>query len=225
MSFFKNLKSEIDKIVSDRGKDNEEVFDPRSFHHPLASVVEWTPLKGGGANFKTCELKFDEMQSKLEVKPTNGMILFCAVFWLIGACTIVGSIASIIFYEFNFTAVFLFFFGAIFLSVGLGMRYFALIPKVFDKRIGYYFVGEQERPKEGCLLDEIVAIQIIDEQMKNSKGYKSYFSFEINLVLKNAKRINVIDHGEIAVVRKQAADIQNFLGQHITVWDSTVARH
>ena len=45
-----------------------------------------------------------------------------------------------------------------------------------------------------------------------------FYSYEINLVLKNGRRVNVADHGDLDSLRADADMLANFL--EVPVWDA-----
>ena len=52
------------------------------------------------------------------------------------------------------------------------------------------------------------------------RGNKSaYYSYEMNLVLNDGKRLNVVDHGNQAKLREDAQTLATFL--NVPVWDAT----
>lgn len=114
-------------------------------------------------------------------------------------------------------------FGLIFLFVGGGLFYFSSVPVVFDKRKGFFWKGRKSPDdvadlnncKHCVRLGEIHALQIVAEQIK---GKSSYSSYELNLVLKDASRINVVDHGSKEKIREDAAELAAFLDRPL--WDA-----
>jgi hypothetical protein len=65
---------------------------------------------------------------------------------------------------------------------------------------------------------EIHALQIISEFI--SGKFDNYSSYELNIILKDATRINIIDHNDIEQIRLDAQKISIFLG--VPVWDITL---
>lgn len=114
-------------------------------------------------------------------------------------------------------------FGGIFAAIGVGIYYFGTIPRCFDKNYGYYWKGRDEpnvmrtdQADKFVKLSDIHALQIVSEWVRGNKT--SYTSYELNLVLKDGKRINVVDHGNLKALREDARITADFLG--IQVWDS-----
>jgi hypothetical protein len=51
-----------------------------------------------------------------------------------------------------------------------------------------------------------------------SGNKSSYYSYELNLVLDDGSRINVVDHGNLERLRSDAQTLSQFLGK--PVWDA-----
>jgi hypothetical protein len=114
--------------------------------------------------------------------------------------------------------------GLVFAGVGGGLLYFGTAPIVFDKRERYFWKGRKgprdvfnpKSLKNLVEIGQIHALQLISEYCRGDKS--SYYSYELNLVLEDGKRINVVDHGNLDKVRDQAATLAEFLGR--PVWDA-----
>lgn len=199
---------------------------PSAFNDPLALVTEWTPLKGGGSNFQSENLH-QVSPSRWEFRPSLGMKLFSGLFAVVGVGICIVAVnkhwpeagAS---WDRDF--LFLGGFGLVFALVGSWMGYATSIPAVFDKDHGY-FVKSRKKPehlvnpatlKHYTELKRIHALQLLAERCKGDKS--SYFSYELNLVLDDGSRLNVIDHGKLESVRHDAQELAKFLGK--PVWDS-----
>lgn len=95
-------------------------------------------------------------------------------------------------------------------------------PRIFDKQQGLYYATYQfklhksrrQQTKDYLSLKSIVAIQIIGEYVQSDDG--SYKSFELNLVLDDASRRNVVDHGNLKSIIKDAEMLSAFL--NIPIW-------
>ena len=64
-------------------------------------------------------------------------------------------------------------------------------PINFNKRLGLFWKGKGNPQNEAIGLKDIVALQIISEVLLRKHDYIE--SYEVNLVLKNGARINIID--------------------------------
>ena len=204
-----------------RGLTKRTEFDLSRFDDPLATQIEWSPLKGGGTNFKTHKLKKIHAQ-RMEFRCSLAMLLFGGVFFLIGVGTLTGAVIAF----FNRTPdtewqvfVVLPLFGLVFGGVGFFILRNAMVPRIFDLAQGYY-CRDRKKPehsfdvstiRDHVRLDEVHALQLISEYVSGSKS--SYHSYELNLVLKNGERINVVDHGGRSAIQRDAQTLAEFLGK------------
>ena len=221
MSIFKKMKE-----IIDAARKGDSDFDASVFGDDLAMQTEWGPAKGGGTNMGTHKLK-EVSPGRLEFKPTLAVYLFSGAFMLVGLAAAIGTTYA----GFTEDVRALYFgvpFGVIFFLAGFFvLRSFAK-PRVFDQNFGYYWKGKSqllpnsiELLKEHSQLERIRALQIIRERCTSSsdKGTRTYYSYELNLVLDDATRLNVIDHGKQALMQKDANTLAEFLG--VPVWDTS----
>lgn len=184
--------------------------DPSRFNDAVALRAEWTPLRLGGAGFRTHRL-VERNPGRLEFRagPPRGLMLFGAgmavfalVFWGIASAVPVAITAM----------------------VAVGAVFF-LRPAVFDRGSGAYWIGWLQ-PASGTesatagRLNEVYALQLLGEHIPGKKG-RSLRSYELNLVLRSGERRNVVDHGELAALREEARQLARFLGCRL--WDATDA--
>lgn len=217
----RNLKNQMTRA------SNAVVFDPSRFNDPLAEQIRWTPLKGGGTNFRTHKL-FEDGTNRVGFKPTLGATLFGLIFALVGiaipAGVAYGNIqdgTDLRQSEMLFMALF----GLAFFGVGSYIYYSYSKPIVFDKLTGLYWKGWKKPDRSAApnsmenavRLNHIYALQILEEYIQGDKN--SYYSYELNLVLGNGDRLNVIDHGNRTKLRNDAEVLSKFLGKPI--WDAT----
>jgi hypothetical protein len=203
-------------------------LDPAVFGDPLATATQWTPLASGGSNFCTHRSKkIDQM--RMEFKTTFGMKLFCFFFSAMGA--LFGVVPLWPIYKqyggFHWTMFLNSLFGLAFCAAGIFMYYYSSQPIVFDRKMNCFFKGRTtpadslSRKKVNFVeLHRIRGLQVLSEYCSGSKS--SYFSYELNLVLDDATRANVVDHGNIRALREDAKMLGQFLG--VQVWDAEAAR-
>jgi hypothetical protein len=104
------------------------------------------------------------------------------------------------------------------------MFYFGTAPIVFDKSSGHLWKGRKDPNKaldrmahdEFTRLEQIHSLQLLSEYCHGRKN--SYYSYELNLVLEDGKRVNVIDHGNLDQLRMDARRLSGFL--QIPLWDA-----
>ncbi|HBC89368.1 MAG TPA: hypothetical protein DCZ94_20705 [Lentisphaeria bacterium] len=200
-------------------------FDPSIFNDPLAGKTGWTPAKGGGANFCTHRL-IAMGPERMEFRSSWGAKFFYLIFLFIGLGVMLA--VPIAMYSegklgLNPETIVPILIGSIFAIIGGIMLYFGTKPIVFDRRAGHFWKGWQnpekmlnpETLKHYTKLNQIHALQLVSEYCSGNKS--SYYSYELNLVLEDGSRINVIDHGNSEKLRKDAQSLSTFLGK--PVWD------
>jgi len=70
-------------------------FDPSGLNDPIAMQTQWTPVKSGGANFRTHKLVSID-PNRLEFKSTIGAKMFYLIFMLMGTgAMVVFSLSEI----------------------------------------------------------------------------------------------------------------------------------
>ena len=199
-------------------------IDKAGFNDPLALTIEWTPATRGGTNFRTHRLVEIDF-SRVEFKAATAAKLFYSFFFGMGLFVGIGfAFQNNIVENFSVQTIAPILFSLIFVLVGGLLYYFGTAPIVFDKGVGYFWKGRkspQDSPEAGtikklALLEDIHAIQLLSEYVRGSKS--SYYSYELNLVLNDGKRITVIDHGNLKRLREDAQKLALFLGK--PVWDA-----
>ncbi len=199
-----------------------EPFEPGSMNDPVAIQTEWTPCKGGGANFCTHKL-VEDTPERLHFRPTLGAILFGLVFLGVGALMGTILIRAIFSGAGSIGTELLFLFmGVVFGGLGAYLLWSGTRPIVFDQKLGLYWKGwgdatsgSIDPTKNLVPLERIHALQIISEHCSGNET--SFWSYELNLVLDDGTRINVIDHGDLERVRIDARILATRL--EIPLWD------
>lgn len=221
---FEKLK----KLIEEAQKQAAQLIDPVVFNHPLAQKTDWFPLASGGSNFKTHRLDASDPEL-LVFKCTKGAYLFSGVFIFFGLLGLILPLAM--FMEGDMKqwsmVVFAVIFGGIFLGVGLLMLKLMTTPRVFDIFQGVFYKARkkpvndmnQKVVKKTTLtkLNEVKAIQVIRERIRSKNS--TYYSYEINLVLDDASRVNVIDHGKHQAVIEDAEILANTL--NVPLWNGS----
>ena len=183
----------------------------------VASRVSWVPINTACANFKT--QKITRNCDRIFISATIGLVIFSSIFFVIGlgACII----ACIFLSDSNFSgAIFCGLFGALFcyggMSSFLNRRDFVL-----DLSKGYYFFGSRYEPglilprsRQG-LVAHIYAIQLLQKSWTCSDNY-THICHELNLVFKNAERVNIMTTSTFEDNQASAALLSEALG--VPVW-------
>lgn len=205
---------------------SHSTFDPSVLGDPIAMQTGWTPAKSGGASFRTHKL-IEVNPNRLEFKASIGARLFYLVFLLVGVGVLIGfAVPKISSGELSFDVdtILPIAVGAVFAAVGGGLLYFGTLPVVFEKRKGFFWKGrtapdevyDRRNIKHFAEFKEIHALQLISEYCTGNKS--SYYSYELNLILKDGRRINVVDHGNQNKLREEAKTLSAFMGK--PVWDA-----
>jgi hypothetical protein len=154
----------------------------------------------------------DRMIFKRELKT----VAMFAVFPLAGILILIYAFSG------NFSAF------ALFLGLGCTLFggyliYFQMAPIVFDKSSGMFSKGRNnggkapdiENPKNIMDLESIHALQLLWKPVYTGK--KQYYSYDLNLVLKNGKRIFILSHADKNAMKEEVSALSGFLGKPL--WD------
>lgn len=184
--------------------------------------LEWTPVRPGGAAFGTHRLV--TQADRLEFRPSGrakalvGVIGFAGVATMIGGAIFhhqTGDVGALV------VGVVMLVPSAVlvWLLRGLLFNY-----RVFDRKLGLYWDtregGDRRRPGPRALaLADVRGLQIIRERVIGPES--DYDADELDLVLVAGPRINVIDHGDAAGLRRDAEQIAAWLGRPLWVRSET----
>lgn len=188
---------------------------------PIASKVDWTPLRHGGSNFRTSHL--EKISSNLlEIKPSIYMLLFLGVFFLIGSILMVLGLLESDYLRAIFGLVFILA-PLKFIAHSLRIVQIDAIQKQIKHKKNVFLEKLDSSSPISEHFKEIHAIQVVGEYVSSNSGSSSstsnYKSFEINLVLKNLRRVCLIDHGGHNTILNDAKTISQFL--NVPLWDAT----
>ena len=201
-------------------------FDPEQFEDDIASRTAWTPAVSGGTNIHTHDLRQVSPQQAV-FSATWKAWAFTSIFLFLGAVVGIGGTIAYQAGQFDASAmVGLALFSGIFMLAGALTQYWMCAPRTFDRRLGIFWKGRRVpphigRPREGdqhVTLDMIYALQILREYCSSDGG--GFYSYELNLVLQDGERVNVVDHGKVEIIRRDAKQLAEFLGG-IPVWDAS----
>ena len=204
-------------------QDSEEVGSERAgipTDDPVAKLTKWDPLVTGGANFRTHKMKKVGFHSYVSA-PTVGYHIFYGIFLLFGLGALVGAYFTI--KESLLVVLMLSVMGVLFTAVGVYLGRKAHKPFTIDLDLGTFYRGRSYDPYDdnaegdsGSIRD-IHAIQILVERVSGDKS--TYPSYEINLVLKDGRRVNVMDHGRHKRISEEVNLLKEVLD--VPVWDTT----
>lgn len=216
----------LSPAVTERWTGIQPKIDPLIFKDPLATKIDWIPVtKNKGANFASHQLK-KISPDIMKFVPT------WMTYILSGTLIIMGFGAMMIMY---YTAKWILPPWLIALAVviaGCIALYMMTIPIVFDKTTGVFLKGRRQaaeltnlvRGKKTAKLEDVRALQILARQVmdydSDTRMNRSYFTYELNLVMKDTNRLNVVTIGNIAKLREDAEVLAEFLDK--PVWDATI---
>jgi hypothetical protein len=201
-------------------------IDPSRFGDPIASQTEWTlARRGGGASFRTHKL-ITVGPNRVEFRASLGAFLFYLLFLIPGlGMSIASAVLILLSGKFDAGTMALLLAGLSFVGVSGYFLYSGARPIVFEKARGVFWKGwkgrdeavENRAASQFARLDDVHALQLIGEYFT---GYdSSHYLCELNLVLRNGKRLNVVDHGNRNILSKDAETLAAFLGKPL--WDAT----
>lgn len=205
---------------------NSQNVDPAQFGDPIALQTGWKPIKGGGSKFRTFKL-VKVNPDRMKFRTTIGAIVYALIFALPGTALLTFLIPYVDRSSIDMGIILGLFLGLVFASLGWYLFFRQMRPIVFDKQEGLFWMGRKPQAKMGTSestdkyvrLEFIHALQIVAEYIS---GKNSFYSYELNLVLKNGDRINLIDHGRRKKLTEDAEVLADFLG--IPLWDGTINR-
>jgi hypothetical protein len=199
--------------------------DPAQFGDELATSIAWSPLKAGGASLCTHRLVSAD-SDRCVFRATWRARAFYLVFLLVGVGGLIvfGPVHTYLEGLGPFRLV-PFLIGLVLVIAGGTMFYLGTQPLTFDKKRGTYWTGRSEpapqkrtaAAKENVALERIHAIQLLVERVRGNSS--TYDSYELNLVLDDGSRVNLLDHSGLRQLRQDAEGLAHFLG--VPVWDGT----
>jgi hypothetical protein len=219
------------------------------FSDPLAAQVEWSPLRFQGSGTRVYELLrtgSESMEFRLIRDPRRRDVLLglLLVPLLYAGWTAVFGEPDLAVTILKISALAVVGIAGLVL-LGLNSGYH----RVFDRRAGLYWTtwkrprgclessahpgsSGQRRSKRCARLSDLHALQILGERVENQKPAKGpfgllgrpppeiYWSYELNLVLHDGTRLNVLDQAGLESLRADVQELSEFLD--IPVWDSTM---
>lgn len=205
-------------------QNSHNPFDPARFGDPIAVRTGWRPVRRGGGNLRTHKL-VKVSPYRIEFKTTIGAIIFALIFALPGTALLVLLIPVVDWSSITLGIIVPLLLGLVFASMGWSIFYRQMLPIVFDKQAGFFWKGRQpeaemltqEATAKYARLESIYALQIVAEYISSKNHH--YYSYELNLVLENGDRINLIDHGRRKKLTEDAKVLADFLG--VPLWDAT----
>jgi len=191
-----------------------KIFNPKNFKDPVAQKTEWTPVfKDTNGNFKVKRIS-EKDGGRLGFQKSNSskaMYRNCALMGLAAlAYMVITQNAVLILRIISLLAV----------VVGLWGMYLQSQPFFFDKAAGIFKNGRKQTVK----LDDVYALQLLSREVQVKappKGeLKKIKTYELNLVLNDGKRVNVLAHGGFQEIKEDSDKISGFIDKPL--WDAAV---
>ena len=157
-----------------------------------------------GPKFRSHTVIFEDKVADL--KPTISSLLFCVVYIVVGLFLLI--LAGIVYFknhQVDFT-IFLGGFGIAILTFGITLVMPFVKQVTFDKNRGSFKNNIDRKVK----LENIVSLQILNKMIRSKHGI-SYPCYELNMLTKNGRRINVLNHNDLDQLKSDAEKLAEFL--------------
>lgn len=235
LSFIKTFIENITLDIEKKAKEKQEKLDTYLVSIPdeIIKKTSFIPVKRWWTNIKSHQLALDEYGNYIFKVKWFFPILLLVMFSIpLIATTIIIATDFITKKTLSWDMIWDFFgqiiFSFIFLAPAWIVFYFLYRSYIFDFQNGYFYdtrlakklfeLLHQEKYKNKIIpISEIHALQIISERVPGKNT--SYTSYELNMVLKDSRRVNVIDHGNIEEIRKNADELASKLW--VKIYDIT----
>lgn len=209
MEFLRNFAEKIQSLNKTR--------DPSEFNDDIARRTDWKPFSKASGNFDTHKL-VEEIGQGLRYKPAAGFYFLTGIFMLVGmgtAAVISGAALDEGKNPFDEEVLFPALFGIFFFLIGAGM-FIGLRRPIFFDQMERCMILKQER----TYYSDIHALQLVLQ-----RGGK-HTNYQINLVLRDATRVFVMNYSAAQTARQDAERIAAAIGIPASrVWDTLPGYH
>jgi hypothetical protein len=187
--------------------------------------LDWSPAAPNGHPFPTHRLVMSK-PTRLELRMTPSARRAVWVFALMAAFFLAAAIGSTFEMIQEGSSIEYVLGIPMCLAIGLLLGWLAVTSnrgsygrRIFDSECGYYWPAPnvavaRRPPAEAVSLANIRGLQITSEQV--DAGEAVFDAYELNLVLIDGRRVNVIDHSGLATVHANAKQIASFL--RVPLW-------
>ncbi len=200
-------------------------FDPATLDDEIALKTEWKPVNNRESEY--CPKIIEQISPRrMEFRARVIASRFPLLLMVIG--TAAGLVMTLYGIQGNNDLKYWGIpFGSAFFLSGLSLLPVWAIPCVFDLNLGYYWKSRNKVApidmrdiRDRCRLKDIHAIQLLKVYYRNSLRYgNGHCVYELNLVLSDGRRLNVVDHHNQALLSGDAQKLARFL--NISFWDAT----
>lgn len=218
--FIRNFMDNIKNVQEEKEKKLQDYIN--NIDDNIVKSAWFWAIKWWWANFKTHTMINDNLWNIIFKAQLWFVMIFLIAFWIPIFVSISWIISDIIWWNFildieNLSKyLWSIIISLLFWLPAWGIYFLMINSFIFDFQNWYfynkrfqnklYFYLNDDKYKEKIIqLKEIHALQIVSERVswKNS----SYTSYELNLILKDSRRINVIDHWNINQLRKDTEEL------------------
>ena len=157
-----------------------------------------------GPKFRSHTIIFNEDTAHL--KPTISSLLFCVVYIIVGFFLLL--LAAVVYLK-NNQVDFMIFLGGI--GIAIATFGFTLV-KPFMKQVTF----EKQRGTfrnnidRSVKIKNIISLQILNKMITSKHGL-SYPCYELNMLTKNGRRVNILNHNDLNQLQSDAEQLATFL--------------
>lgn len=157
-----------------------------------------------GPKFRSHRVKFNDNVAYL--KPTISSLLFCVIYIVVGLFLL--ALAIMVYVQNNQIDLTIFLGG---LGISIATFGFTLIKPfikqvIFDKNTGKF----KNNVDRSVKIENIVSLQIVNKMITSKHGL-SYPCYELNMLTKNGRRINILNHNDLEQLKTDAEKLAVFL--------------
>ena len=207
-----SLLKRFENYAEERRQYHAKLKDLNRFNDDFAKSVSWTPVVKSRIRSSFCTKRLViSGDNKASFRPSVQFLFFNLLFMGV-PCLILLKVSVPGSFVFNDKWL-LIPFMSLFLLIGIPYLLWGLRPIYFDldKR---QFIKYSSHGYEKISMDDIHALQMIDDGQYQDETY-----YELNLVLKNQNRLNIVCHNREEAIRKQAKQLSEILS--VPFWDMT----
>lgn len=191
-----------------------------TFRDPLATRASWKPVKRGGSSGRSRTLK-QVSPTRLEFKVAPFTLILVGLAVAVGGLVVLTGFLAAGAIAWNQVVI-----GIPLAAAGVFFGLRLTRPAVLDRQAGLCWVGRNapaslaaaREQANAAALSDVGAVQVIAEDVRTERG-RTFRSFEINLVLHDGSRLNLVDHAKQGVIKADAQRVGDFL--KVPVWDAS----
>ena len=210
----------MDLRVFDKTEGKKRLLDTTRFNDPVACHISWLPVSSRPTSFCTHRAKVETELNGKKVKFQVSQELFFYRYVLLAGVLLMfaPNIYQFVVSRELGPSFFLLFCACLYV-IRRGLRFFRArrdMVSEFDLSSGSFIQGNSRYD-----LSEMHAIQLFKKGYKVTSQigfFEPFYSYEMNLVLHNCTRINIVDHGSLVDIRKDAGLLAFYL--NVPVWDA-----